>query len=104
MDSRQIDYYKVFQLVQPLLGDPGPVAGSPAWDSLDDQHPQKWASVLWAAIYWCVNEDAREAAIADAGVEIACAAPWAEIAHRRLQRQMWEKSHPWARPGGQVAS
>jgi hypothetical protein len=86
MDSRQIDYLPVYELVADLLGDPGLIPGTPAWCALDADDPAKWQALLWPAVWWCVAEDARQMAMADASREIACAADWSALSRNMLQR------------------
>ncbi len=73
---RQIAYLPVYGLVSPLLGDPGLVPGTPVWCQLDGTDPAKWQAILWAAVGWTVNEDARQAAMADASREISASEDW----------------------------
>lgn len=79
-DSRQVTWLPVYELVAPLLGEPGLVPGTPAWMHLDDANPAKWSALLWAAVWWALDQDARQEAAADASKVVARAADWPHIA------------------------
>lgn len=82
--SRQVAYLPVYELVSPWLGDPGLIPGTPAWCQLDDTDPIKWQAMLWAAVWWSLAADTRQASLADASREISCAAAtWSEIGRGR---------------------
>ncbi|MFN8102753.1 MAG: DUF2742 domain-containing protein [Mycobacterium sp.] len=83
MDSRQVAYLPVFELVAPLLGDPGVIPGTPQWVGLPDDNPDKWRAILWAAVWWTVAEDARQAAMAEASRSVAASANWSQIGKPR---------------------
>lgn len=83
MDSRQVAYLPVYELLTPLLGDPQLIPGTPAWCQLADADPIKWQAVLWAAVWWTVAEDARQAAMADASRSVAASADWSRVGRPR---------------------
>lgn len=83
--SRQVAYHTVYQLLSPLLGDPGLIPGTPVWCQLDSGDPAKWQAVLWAAIWWCVDQEVRQEAMAEASREVSAAADWADIARSHLR-------------------
>ncbi|MCA4722618.1 DUF2742 domain-containing protein [Mycolicibacterium fortuitum] len=83
--SRQVSFEPVYQLLSPLLGDPGLIPGTPVWCQLDDTDPAKWQAVLWAAVWWTLAQDARQAAQSDAAREISTAADWSALARRIAQ-------------------
>lgn len=82
MDSRQVAYRPVYELLSPLLGNPDIIPGTPVWCQLDDTDPAKWQAVLWAAVWWAVNQDLHQEATADAATEIAAANDWSTQANR----------------------
>jgi DNA-binding transcriptional LysR family regulator len=83
MDSRQIGWYEVYLLLAPLLGErPTVLPGTPAWSLLPDDHPDKWQAILWASVWWCLDQDARQAAMAEASREISSAADWSAVAQQ----------------------
>lgn len=81
--SRQVSYLPVYELVSPLLSDPGLVPGTPVWCQLEDTDPAKWQAVLWAAVWWSLAADTRQAALADASREISGAAEWSAVGRHR---------------------
>ncbi|MEZ0341527.1 DUF2742 domain-containing protein [Mycobacterium sp. pV006] len=84
--SRAVTFYPVYQMLSPLLGDPGLIPGTPVWCQLDDTDPAKWQAVLWAAVWWALNEDCRQDAISEAGADISAAEDWSAVA-RQVQRR-----------------
>jgi hypothetical protein len=72
----------VYELVSPLLGNPDVIVGTPVWCQLEDTDPAKWQAVLWAAVWWALAADIRQATLADASREISSVAAWSEIAQR----------------------
>ncbi|CAJ1495117.1 DUF2742 domain-containing protein [[Mycobacterium] burgundiense] len=86
MGNRQINYVTVYEFLRHQLGDkPAVLPGTPAWQLLPDDHPDKWRAVLWAAIWWCLSEDTRQEAMAESSREISSAAPWSALAQRVAQ-------------------
>lgn len=90
--SREVRFFPVYQLLQSLLGDPGPIPGTPDWCRLDDTDPAKWRAVLWAAVWWAVAEECRQDAIAEAGEQISSAEDWTAAA-RQVQRRREIDAH-----------
>lgn len=84
--SRQVAYRPVYTLLAPMLGTPSLIPGTPAWCQLKDTDPSKWRAVLWASIWWCLEQDARQAATADASRAISEAADWSQIS-RDIRRR-----------------
>ncbi|MFN8090552.1 MAG: DUF2742 domain-containing protein [Mycobacterium sp.] len=85
--SRQVAYLPVYEMLLPLLGDPGLVPGTPQWCALADDNPDKWRAVLWSAVWWALSEDVRQASLVDASHEIACGTDmnWHALARRVVQ-------------------
>lgn len=87
MDSRQIGWWSVYELLAPLLGDrPPALPGTPTWQQIPDDHPDKWRSLLWTAVWWSLAQDTRQEAAADASREIAAATDWSGLARRITAR------------------
>ena len=87
MDSRQVAWWSVYELLAPLLGDrPPALPGTPAWQQLPDDHPDKWRALLWTSVWWSLIQDTRQEAAADASHEIAAAADWSALARRITSR------------------
>lgn len=80
--SREVSYVAVYELLSPMLTPPSLVAGTPAWCELNDSDPAKWQAVLWAAVWWAVDQDARQEAQIEASHTISAAADWSAIAQR----------------------
>ncbi|CAN3126261.1 DUF2742 domain-containing protein [Mycobacterium sp. smrl_JER01] len=84
--SREVRFYPIYQLLSPLLADPGIIPGTPVWCQLDDTDPAKWQAIFWAAMWWAVGEECRQDAIAEAGQQISAATDWTDEA-RKLSRR-----------------
>ena len=85
MDSRQVAWLTVLEFVQRRGVDPvtAMVAGSPRWNMLPDDHPDKIGAVLAAGVHHALRVDLSQAAIADASREIASAADWSQVGRQR---------------------
>jgi hypothetical protein len=81
--SRTVDWWPVHDLVEPYLGDPGLIPGTPSWRDRPDTDPAKWQAILWSSVWWALAEDTRQAAMADASREISKAADWSQISRTR---------------------
>lgn len=92
--SREISWWSVYLLLAPFLSAesatggklPPVIPGTPDWDGLPDDHPDKWRAVLWAAMWWVLDEDGRQDAIAQAGEAVSSAEDWTAVA-RQVQRR-----------------
>lgn len=84
-DSRQINYLSVYEFLAPQLADPDLIPGTPAWVQLDDADSAKWRAVLWAAVWWSLDQDTHQAAAAAASKAIAAAEDWPAVA-RHIHR------------------
>ena len=83
MTSREVAWWTVYELVADQLGNqPTVIAGTPAWQHLSDDDPDKWAAVLWAAVWWCLDTDIKQEHLAAASREIAAAGNWSPLASR----------------------
>lgn len=80
--SRSVDWWRVHLFVEPMLAAAGswPMAGTPAWDALDDDDPVKLAAVLDAAQHHALRVDTSQEALAEASRAVAGSADWASIA------------------------
>ncbi len=85
--SREVNLFAVHQLLEPLLGDPDFIPGTPSWTQLPDDDSAKWRAVLWAAMWWAVAEDARQDAVAQAGQAIAEAENWGQVSRDIVRRR-----------------
>ncbi|MGB3303732.1 MAG: DUF2742 domain-containing protein [Gordonia sp. (in: high G+C Gram-positive bacteria)] len=97
-----VDWDAVHAFVRRVLrGNHGPlpIAGTPEWQALPDDHPGKVAAVLVAGDRWVLEEERlnREnarAALKEAAVEASQEIPWAAIARAITQRDAFYKSNP----------
>lgn len=85
MDSRQVAWLTVLEFVQRLGVDPvtALVAGSPAWNELPDEHPDKLGAVLAAGVHHALRLDTAQAAMADASKAVAASADWTRVGRPR---------------------
>ncbi len=81
--SRQVSYLPVYELLSPVLGDPGLIPGTPEWCELDAADPAKWQAILWAAVWWSLAADGRQAALVDASHAISHCHPWTRVGRGR---------------------
>jgi Protein of unknown function (DUF2742) len=86
--SRSVDWWSVHQYVEPLLQEVGswPMAGSLAWQRLDDDDPAKRAALYDSSQHWVLRVDTSQAALAQASRDVSAAYNWAEIARSIRQR------------------
>nr|WP_210419977.1 DUF2742 domain-containing protein [Mycobacterium helveticum] len=87
VSSQQVSWWEVNRLVTPLLAGVGswPMAGTPAWCSLAQDDPAKWAALLDAAQHWALRVETCQQAHAEASRDISAAADWSAVA-RDLRR------------------
>lgn len=88
MDSQQVCWTTVLEFVERLGINPTTVllAGTPAWDQLPDEHPDKLGAVLAAGVHHALRLDLAQERRAEAGHEIADAADWSALAQRIRNR------------------
>lgn len=88
IESRWVDWFSVHAYVLPILDEAGswPMAGSLAWQDLDDSDPRKLAAVLDGARRDALRNDTIGAALSEASREIAKAANWPEFS-RDIRRR-----------------
>lgn len=87
-ESRWVDWYSVHLYVLPILAEAGswPLAGSLAWQQLDDSDPRKLAAVLDGGRRDALRNDTTGAALAQASHDISAAADWPALA-RSIRRR-----------------
>jgi hypothetical protein len=97
MTSQQVSWWSVHEFVTPTLQRVGswPMAGTPAWCSLADDDPQKWAALLDAAQHWALRVDTCQEARCQAGEAISAAADWSAIARRIRSEAEFYAERPW---------
>lgn len=84
MTSNQVTWTTVLAFVERRGIDPATVltAGTPAWQALDEHHPDKLAAVLAAGVHHALRLDLNQEAVADASKAIAAAENWPAVAQR----------------------
>lgn len=82
MNSNQVCWTTVLAFVQRRGINPATVltAGTPAWNDLDDQHPDKLAAVLAAGVHHALQLDIAQEAAAEASKAIARSEDWPAVA------------------------
>ncbi len=92
MGSRQISALAVVDFLLAHLGAPGLIPGTPQWCMLSDTDPRKWQACGWAAIWWCIAEEGRQEALAEASKAVAASAEWPKGAREIQQLDAARKS------------
>lgn len=84
MISGQVCWTTVLAFVERRGIDPATVltAGTPAWQALDEHHPDKLAAVLAAGVHHALLLDLRQEAQAEASRAVAAAADWSAVAQQ----------------------
>jgi hypothetical protein len=105
IESRQVSWWDVHTFVAPLLESVAdrdvqntvkwPLLGTPAWCSLDDSDPLKWAALLDAAQHCALRWETTQQAYAEASHDVAAAADWSAIASRSYNRAAFYQARPW---------
>lgn len=82
MTSNQVCWTTVLAFVERRGIDPATVmtAGTPAWQALDDHHPDKLAAVIAAGVHHALRLDLNQEAVADASKAIAASENWRAVA------------------------
>lgn len=82
MTSNQVTWTTVLAFVERRGIDPATVltAGTPAWQALDDHHPDKLAAVLAAGVHHALRLDLNQEVVADASKAVAGAEDWSAVA------------------------
>ena len=97
--SQAVSWWAVHEFVTPRLALVGswPMVGTPAWSSLPDSHPAKWAALLDAAQHWALRVETAQEAAAAASRVISAAANWSGFAQAVRDRAEFRAANPWAR-------
>lgn len=84
-ESQQVCWATVLEFVQRCGVDVGAalLAGTPAWNRLPDDDPDKLGAVLAAGVHHALRLDTNQATIADASREISRAATWSRLGRGR---------------------
>lgn len=99
--NRQVAWWEVHlwrdRMLEPLGVQDFPMAGTPAWCALPDDHPVKLAAAFDAAQHWALSVDTAQAAQAAASQAISAAADWTAVAQSNRDREEFAAASPWAR-------
>ncbi|NOP97920.1 DUF2742 domain-containing protein [Mycolicibacterium fortuitum] len=82
--SQQVCWTTVLEFVERRGINPTTVllAGTPEWNQLPDDHPDKLGSVLAAGVHHVLRVDLAQESRAEASREICAAADWSAVAQR----------------------
>jgi hypothetical protein len=80
--SQAVAWFEVRQYVAPFLQRVGswPMAGTPQWCELADDHPAKAAALYDAAQHWALRVETCQTALAETSHDVSGAADWKAIA------------------------
>lgn len=75
---QSVSWTTVLEFVERCGVNPATVllAGTPVWDQLPDDHPDKLGAVLAAGVHWALRLDLNQGARADASRAISASANW----------------------------
>ena len=95
--SRQVSWLSVHEFVTAVLDQVNgwPMAGTPAWCSLGDSDPAKWAALLDGAQHWALRVETLQEAHAHAGRAVCGAVDWTKVSREVKQRNDFYASRPW---------
>lgn len=99
-ESSQVNWYDaVYLFVEPWLAAAGswPMAGTIAWQLLDEADPAKWAAILDAAQLHILRVETAQEARAQASRDISGAADWPKIGWELQRLCNFRRSAPWSR-------
>jgi hypothetical protein len=74
-----------------------PLLGTPAWCSLANDDPAKWAALLDGAQHWALRLDSLQEASAEASKAVSGAVDWSAISREINQRNASYAERPWLR-------
>lgn len=97
LDSQQVSWWSVHEFVTEALKQVGgwPLLGTPAWCSLSNDDPRKWAAVIDGGQHHALRVELGQEARAEASRAISAAADWLAIAQEFHQRDAFYAAKPW---------
>lgn len=95
--ARAVSWWSVHEWVRARIAPGYPMAGTPAWCLLDDEHPLKLSAVLDAGQHWILRIEGNQEALAEASKAIADAADWRKVANELATITAYRAANPWAR-------
>jgi Protein of unknown function (DUF2742) len=99
LHSQQVSWYSVHELISAVLNEVNdwPALGTPAWCSLRQDDPRKWAAVLDGGRHHALRLELNQEARADASKAVSSAADWSKVSHEIRQLTDFRASRPWAK-------
>jgi hypothetical protein len=96
-ESQQVSFWTVHLHVVPFLEQAGtwPMLGSPPWEQLPGDSPQKLAALLDGARHWALRVETNQQARVEASEDVRSSADWSSIARTMHRRAKFRESHPW---------
>lgn len=97
MTSRQVSWWSVHELVDQVLKQVGdwPTLGTPAWCSLANDDPRKWAAILDGGQHHALRIELNQEARAEASRAISAGNDWGRIGREINQRNAFYQAKPW---------
>ena len=99
--SQQVSWYSVHEFVEAAIRqaevNSWPMAGTPAWCSLADGDPRKWAALFDAGQHWALRVETSQEARRQASADIAETADWDAIGRAHQKRADFYAERPWLR-------
>jgi hypothetical protein len=99
VESSQISWWAVHEFITAVLDQVNswPMLGTPAWCSLAQGDPAKWAALLDAAQHHALRLELNQEARAEASRAISRAADWSSVGRELQQLREFRKARPWMR-------
>jgi hypothetical protein len=97
--SQQVSWWSVHEFVQAVLNQVNdwPTLGTPAWCSLANDDPRKWAAVLDGGQHHALRMETAQQAMAEASRDVSAAADWSQVAREVQRRNSFYAEKPWLR-------
>lgn len=95
--SQQVSWWAVHEFIAEVLKQANgwPLLGTPAWCSLAQDDPRKWAAVLDGGQHHALRLECNQEARAEAARAVADAADWAVISREVNQCNAFYAERPW---------
>ena len=97
VQSQQVSWWSVHEFVTAVLDQVNgwPMAGTPAWCSLANDDPRKWAALLDGSQHFALRVETCQEAECQASSDISAAADWSSIAREIRQHNKFYAQKPW---------
>ena len=97
VSSQQVSWWSVHEFVTEVLNQVNgwPQLGTPAWCSMANEDPVKWAALLDAAQHWALHLEINQEARAEASRDVSAAADWPVVSREINQRNDFYAKRPW---------